>query len=250
MDSVGLGCDDGVVREHGQYCPVALASGVIGDRWTPLILREMAIVGSTRFNEIERGLPGISRSLLLGRLRHLERKGILERVPASHGHGNEYHLTQAGEDVAPLLMAIGEWAVRWFFTAPEPEQVDPVTLMWWLHRRMDFVRTPEQRVVAEFRFAAGPGQEGTTIWLVIDRGDASVCTVHPGFDVDLTVFTDAVAMTRVFAGIDTLAEAQQRGVVRLEGTPRLVRAFPRWFLWSPFAPAVRARSVSLTTTSL
>jgi DNA-binding HxlR family transcriptional regulator len=121
-----------------------------------LILREMAIIRSTRFNEIERGLPGISRSLLLGRLRHLERKGLVERVPASRGHGHEYHLTKAGEDVAPLLMAFGEWAVRWFFTAPEPEQVDPVTLMWWLHRRVAFDRTPQQRVVAEFRFAAGP----------------------------------------------------------------------------------------------
>jgi DNA-binding HxlR family transcriptional regulator len=238
------------MREHGQYCPVALASGVFGDRWTPLILREMAIVGSTRFNEIERGLPGISRSLLHGRLRHLERKGVVERVPSPSGHGHEYHLTQAGKDIAPLIMAIGEWAVRWFFTEPEPEQVDPVTLMWWLHRRIDFDRTPDERVVLEFRFSAGPGLKATTIWLVVDRGDASVCTNHPGFDSDVTVFTDAVSMTRVFAGIDTLAEAREREAVRLEGPPRLVKAFPRWFLWSPFAPAVRARSVSLTTTSI
>ena len=234
------------MRDHGQYCPVALAAGIIGDRWSPLILREMALVGSTRFNEIERGLPGISRSLLHGRLRHLERKGMIERRPSTAGHGSEYHLTQAGKEIAPVLMAMGEWAVRWFFTEPEPEQVDPVTLMWWLHRRVAKDRTPDERVVTEFHFSDGTRRAATTIWLVIDRGEASVCKTHPGFDPDLLVDTDTVAMTRVFAGIDTLAEARQRGTVRLEGPPRLVRAFPRWFLWSPFAPAVRARSTSLT----
>lgn len=238
------------MREYGQYCPVALASGVFGDRWTPLILREMTIVGSTRFNEIERGMPGISRSLLAGRLRHLERKGVVERRPSPAGHGSEYHLTEAGHEIAPLIMAIGEWAVRWFFSEPEPEEVDPVTLMWWLHRRIDTEAAPDRRIVVEFRFAAGPGLTATTIWLVLDRGDASVCMIHPGYDVDLVVSTDAVAMTRVFAGIDTLAEARRRGVVRIDGPPGLVRSFPSWFLWSPFAPAVRARSVSLTTTAV
>lgn len=206
----------------------------------------MALIGSTRFNDIERGLPGISRSLLLGRLRHLERKGIVQRRPSPAGHGSEYHLTEAGHEMAPVLQAMGEWAIRWFFTEPEPEQVDPVTLMWWLHRRIDTERTPDARVVTEFHFSAPPGQRGTTIWLVLDRGDASVCKTHPGFDSDLLVDTDTVSMTRVFAGIDTLDEARQRGAVRLEGPPRLIRAFPHWFLWSPFAPAVRARSLSLT----
>jgi DNA-binding HxlR family transcriptional regulator len=80
------------MRDYGQFCPVALGSEVLADRWTPLILREM-VLGSTRFNDIERGLPGISRSLLAQRLKHLERKEVLERRPAASGRGSEYHLT-------------------------------------------------------------------------------------------------------------------------------------------------------------
>src|SRR4051812_3258071 len=132
-------------REYGQYCPVTLGSEVLADRWTPMILREM-VLGSTRFNDIERGLPGISRTLLAQRLRHLERKGVLQRRPARGGRGSEYHLTAAGHGLEPIIMAIGEWAVRWMFTEPEPLGVDPVTLTWWMHRRVDMDLLPDRRV--------------------------------------------------------------------------------------------------------
>ena len=130
----GNSCDDGAVIEYGQYCPVALGSEVLAERWTPLILREM-ILGSTRFNEIERGLPGISRSLLHKRLIQLERRGVLERVEIGRGH--EYHLTPAGKDLESVLMSLGEWMVRWLYREPYPEEADPITLMWWMHRRVD-----------------------------------------------------------------------------------------------------------------
>jgi DNA-binding HxlR family transcriptional regulator len=229
------------MREYGQYCPVALGSEVLADRWTPLILREM-VLGSTRFNDIERGLPGISRSLLLQRLHYLERKGVVNRVPAAAGRGHEYHLTPAGLDLEPVITAIGEWAVRWIFTEPEPHQVDPVTLTWWMHRRVAAGRTPARRVVIQFDYE---GDRQTRIWLILDRGEPSVCINHPGFEPDVIVTTDALVFTRVFAGIETLDDALAAGTVRIDGPPQLVRAFPRWFLWSPFAPAVRARAVSL-----
>jgi DNA-binding HxlR family transcriptional regulator len=201
------------------------------------------ILGSTRFNDIERGLPGISRSLLAQRLRKLEHRGVLHRLPAMAGRGSEYHLTAAGKDLEPILMAIGEWAVRWMFTEPEPEQVDPVTLTWWMHRRVDPARLPAGRVVIEFDYL---GPRATYIWLLLDRGEPSVCIKHPGFDPDVVVTTDAVSMARVFAGIEPLTDAVAAERVRLSGKPSLVRAFPRWFTWSPFAPAVRARSVVLS----
>ncbi|MDV3207006.1 MAG: helix-turn-helix transcriptional regulator [Rhodococcus ruber] len=221
------------MREYGQYCPVSIGSEVLADRWTPLILREM-VYGSTRFNEIERGLPGISRTLLATRLRHLERKGVLERVPQARGC--EYHLTPAGRELAPILVAIGEWAVKWLFSEPLPAEVDPVTLTWWMHRRVDRDRVPPQRVVIEFDYT---GPAPIRLWIVLDRGEPSVCRKHPGFDVDVYVTAEPVALMRVFAGTRTLIEALDDGSVRLHGPAALVRGFGVWFLWSPVPAAVR-----------
>ncbi|ADB31235.1 transcriptional regulator, HxlR family [Kribbella flavida DSM 17836] len=223
------------MREYAQYCPVALASAVLADRWMPLIVREL-VLGSRRFNDIDRGLPGISRTLLKQRLLHLERKGVLERVPVARGH--EYQLTPAGRDLEGVIMAIGEWAVRWMFAEPEPREVDPITLTWWMSRRIDQQALPGQRVSVEFDYR---GADPTRIWLVLDRQQASVCTEHPGFASDVVVTTEPVALMRVFSGIVTLSQATAAGSIELTGPPWLVRALPTWFLWSPFAPAVRER---------
>lgn len=222
------------MRDYGQYCPVALGSEVFADRWTPLILREM-VLGSTRFNEIERALPGISRTLLQQRLLHLERKGVLERAPSPSGRGSEYHLTDAGRELEGVIMALGEWSVRWLFREPEPIDVDPVTLTWWMHRRVDRAHLPDRRVTIEFEYR---GAEPTHIWIVLDRGEPSVCMKHPGFDTDVLVTTEPVALMRVFSGIVPLRQAITDGDVRLDGAPALTKRFGSWFAWSPFAPAV------------
>ncbi|MGD9704131.1 MAG: winged helix-turn-helix transcriptional regulator [Acidimicrobiia bacterium] len=227
-------------REYRQYCPVSLGSEVLADRWTPLILREM-VLGSTRFNDIERGLPGISRTLLAQRLRHLERKGVLQRHPARAGRGSEYHLTPAGRDLEPVIMALGEWAVRWLLTEPEPTEIDPLGLTWWMHLRVDTDKLPDRRVVVEFDYR---GVNATVVWLVLDRGEPSVCVKHPGFDSDVVVTTEPAAFMRVFSGIDSLADARRDGTVVIDGPPALTRAFGRWFLWSPFAPAVKSALAS------
>jgi DNA-binding HxlR family transcriptional regulator len=224
-----------VSRDYGQYCPVTLGSEVLADRWTFMIVREM-VLGNTRFNDIERCLPGISRTLLAQRLRHLERKGVLERRPARSGRGSEYHLTPAGKDLEGVIMAVGEWAVRWLHSEPQPSNVDPVTLTWWLHRRVDVGRVPNRRVVIEFDYQ---GADAMVIWLVLDRGEPSVCMKHPGFDSDVLVTTDSVSFMRVFSGIDTLADARRNETVVIDGPPALTRGFEHWFLWSPFADFVR-----------
>jgi DNA-binding HxlR family transcriptional regulator len=225
------------MREYGQYCPVSLGSEVLADRWTPLILREL-VIGSTRFNEIERGLPGISRTLLTQRLRHLERKGVLERRPAAGGRGSEYHLTPAGEDLEPVLNALGEWAIRWLFDEPTPPEVDPITLSWWMHRRIDRDCLPDRRVVVELDYQ---GPDAVHIWLVLDRGEPSVCVTHPGFESDVIVVSEPVELMRVFSGIVTLAQAVDAGSVEVLGPPSLTRQLDAWFTWSPFRAAVQAR---------
>jgi DNA-binding HxlR family transcriptional regulator len=224
--------------DYGRFCPVALASGVVADRWTPMILREM-VIGSTRFNDIARGLPGISRSLLVQRLKHLERNGVIERWPSPAGRGHEYHLTPAGRDLEPVLMALGRWAVHWLYHDLKPHEVDPITLTWWMHRRVDRGATPDKRVVIQFDHTA---PERLSIWMVFERGEPSVCVQHPGFEPDLLVRTSTPALAEVFQGFDTWNRAVATGAITVEGPPRLIRALPRWFEWSPFAPDTLART--------
>jgi DNA-binding HxlR family transcriptional regulator len=224
------------VPDYGRFCPVALGSEVLADRWTPLILREL-ILGNTRFNDIARGLPGISRSLLVQRLRHLERMGVVELWPSPTGRGNEYHLTPAGKDLEDVVMAIGRWAVHWLFDDLRPHDVDAVNLLWWMHRRIDESQLPANRVVIEFSHTA---PERTVIWMVLDRGEASVCVQHPGFEPDVVVTCATPALAEVFAGFDTWARALSTGALRIDGPPALVRRLPRWFLLSPFVDDTRA----------
>ncbi len=221
--------------EYGRYCPVAIASEVIADRWTPLILREM-VLGNVRFSDIARGMPGISRSLLVSRLRHLERKGVVETWPSAAGKGHEYHLTPAGKDLEQVIDSLGKWAVTWFLDDIHVHEIDPVTLTWWMHRRTRPDRFPPNRVVVEFRHTAPKKQ---TIWLVLERREASVCTSHPGFDVDVAVTATTPALSEVFNGYSHWAHAVEAGDITVDGPPRLVKALPTWFLWSPFAEPIR-----------
>lgn len=224
--------------DYGRFCPVALASEVLADRWTPLIIREL-VLGNTRFNDIARGLPGISRSLLVQRLRHLERKGVVELCPSPTGKGNEYHLTAAGKDLQGVIEVLGRWAVEWLFDEIRPHEVDPVTLTWWMHRRIAEERLPPGRVVIEFDYTA---PERQVIWMVLDRGEASVCLHHPGFDADVVVTTSTPTLAEVFQGYDTWARAVSTEALTVAGPPSLVKSLPQWFAWSPFAEVTRARA--------
>ena len=132
------------MAEYRQYCPVARASEILADRWTPLIVREL-LAGSQHFNEIERGLPGISRSLLVSRLRHLEDRGVIRRHHLPEPNRIEYSLTEAGRDLQPVIERLGAWGVRWAFGEPRVEELDPAVLLWKMHQRVDRSRLPPGR---------------------------------------------------------------------------------------------------------
>lgn len=233
------------MTDYGRFCPIALASEVVADRWTPLILREL-VLGNTRFNDITRGLPGISRSLLVQRLKHLERKGVVERSPLPTGRGYEYRLTAAGRDLESVLMALGRWSIHWLYDDLEPRDVDPITLTWWMHRRVDPTAIPSGRTVIQFDHTL---PERLSIWMVLERGEASVCTQHPGFEPDVIVTTTTAALAEVFQGFTTWPRAVATGDLTVAGPPRLVRAIPSWFLWSPFHADTRARTEALATSA-
>jgi DNA-binding HxlR family transcriptional regulator len=224
------------MTEYRQYCPVARASEILADRWTPLIVREL-LAGSQHFNEIERGLPGISRSLLVSRLRHLEDRGVIERQQHQRPNRIEYSLTEAGRDLQRVIERLGEWGVRWAFGEPKPEELDPGVLLWKMRQRVDRSRLPAGRTVIEFDFT---GRRGRRLWLVLTPQEVSVCLKPPGFDSDLILHSDLGLFYRVWLGSIGYAEATRCGGVSVEGPRALVSDLPRWFKWSPMAPFVRA----------
>ena len=226
--------------DYGRYCPVSMGSEVLADRWTPLVVREL-LLGNTRFNDIARCLPGISRSLLVQRLRHLERCGVVETWPSPTGRGSEYHLTPAGKDLFDVIEALGRWAVSWRHEEFSMDDVDAVQLMWWMHRQVIADALPPGRVVVQFDHTAPVRQ---SIWVVLDRGEASVCLQHPGFDADVVVAMPTPVLASVFAGAVTWREAISSERLVVSGPPALVRALPRWFDLSPWAEDVR-RQVKL-----
>ncbi|MGH9119471.1 MAG: winged helix-turn-helix transcriptional regulator [Acidimicrobiales bacterium] len=199
-------------------------------------LREIVGGGATRFNEIERCLPRVSRSLLAQRLRHLDSVGLIEAVPLSTGRGHEYRPTPAGKAIEPVLQAMGDWAVRWVFGDPRPEELDPTFIIWWMHRRVNFDELPPGRTVVRFDLV-NPGR--AVLWLVLEPVEASVCTTDPGFPVAIHVTAESIEFHRVFAGRTSFAEAVRAGHIEIDGPTRLTRQLPRWFAWSPFAEATR-----------
>jgi DNA-binding HxlR family transcriptional regulator len=224
------------MHPYGQYCPVAKAAEVLGDRWTLLIVRDLISLQARHFNDLARGLPGISRSLLAQRLQHLERLGIVERHAGGQGRTTEYQLTEAGQELHQVIDALLEWGAQWAFSEPDEAELDPVLLLWWMRRGTRLDRLPPERVVLQFDFY---GARTGSYWLLLEPSDVSVCLKHPGFDIDLLVTADIAAFYQVWLGRISFAEARRHELVQLDGLPTLVRAFPTWFVWSPAAKAVR-----------
>lgn len=215
---------------------MAHAAEILAERWTPLIVREL-LAGVGRFNDLERGLPGISCSLLAQRLRRLERAGAAQRRIAGRGRTAAYELTPAGEGLERVIDALGAWGARWAFPDPRPDELEPGLLLWWLRRRIRTERLPPRRIVVQFDF---PRARRERFWLLLAPTDMSVCLDDPGFHPDVLVTADLAVFYQVWLGRLPLETALRAGTVLIEGQSALVRAFPHWLEWSPMAPAVRA----------
>jgi DNA-binding HxlR family transcriptional regulator len=216
------------VRTYAQYCPIVRAVEVLGERWTLLIVREM-LTGSRRFNELSRGLPGLSRALLSLRLRQLVAAGLVRRSD------DGYDLTPAGEDLRPLVFGLADWGARHAFGDPRPEELDPETLMWWFHGRIDTGEV-ERRAVIQVEIA----DRARRFWLVVEPDEASVCYTDPGFQIDAVLRSDLATLYRMWEGEIDLLDAVKAGSIELSGPRWIVRGLPRWLQLSPVAPIVRA----------
>ncbi|HVV79858.1 MAG TPA: helix-turn-helix domain-containing protein [Pseudolabrys sp.] len=224
---------------YGQFCPVAQAAAVLAERWTPLVVREL-LCGSVRFNDLQRGVPRMSSSLLSRRLKELEYVGVLERRRAGKT-GYEYHLTPAGRELFPVVETMGLWAQRWMRDDNvAAEKLDVSLLMWDVRRRViaGKLQQAEERYVVEFQFT-GPVRGHRRYWLVFDRGEVDLCYKDPGYEIALYVVSPLRTLTQVWLGHLTLAEAQRTGGLSFEGGTRDIAAFRSWFALSLFAPAGR-----------
>lgn len=219
------------MKNYGQFCPVAKAAEVFAERWTPLILREL-LMGSERFNDLERGLPRISRSMLMRRLRSLEDSGLLKRTIDQKAAVPRYRLTEAGSELFDVVIGLGNWGQKWVNHDVGPQDLDPDLLLWDMHRRINVDQLPDQRVVVQFDLH---GSHEQRYWMVFEKPDPSVCYQDPELEVDIVVDADTLTLHRIWIGRDDFISAIRRGSIVLDGPRELVRALPDWFALSMFA---------------
>ena len=222
------------VAGYQQFCPVAMAAEILCTRWTIVLLREM-FAGSTRFNELRRGVPRMSPALLSRRLKELEEAGIVARAPSSDASVFAYHLTEAGRELRPLVEAFGIWGQRRIESRLSLQNLDSDLLMWDMRRNLDISPMPSRRSTIEFVFPRLPATH-RRYWLVVDpKEGADLCKVDPGFEIDLYVSVDLRSMTAIWMGLDTVraAVASQRMV--LTGSKPLASSMQTWLGLSPFA---------------
>jgi DNA-binding HxlR family transcriptional regulator len=219
-----------VVRTYGQYCPIARGAEIFAERWTPLIIRNLHL-GCGSFSEILEGAPGLSRTLLSERLKHLERLGIVRSAAKPSGRGRHYQLTPAGHGLYAVCDALGEWGAQWLEIAPE--HLDPFVALWSMCNALRRDRLPDRRIVIRFDFTGRRSRE--RYWLLVERRETEICREYPGPDEDLFITAEAEAFVRWHAGHLAWAEATRDGRIQLHGPMWLVRAFPTWNARSSFA---------------
>ena len=218
-----------------EYCPIACGVDVLGDRWTPLIIREL-MVGARGFNEIHRGLPRMSRNLLAQRLRELERRGLMKHEASQPGRSGAYELTPAGEALTPIVWAMGHWAAEWIFGDPSDEDCDGLSLIWRTHQFAIPSKLPETRTVVHLVLTGTGGAQG---WLDIERPGITVCKDDQGLPVDLALEADTAQMQRWLIGLVPFRDLIANGNARFRGPSRLAKAFPTWFDTALYAQGLR-----------
>ena len=224
--------------DYGQFCTVARGAEVLGERWTPLVVREL-LCGSTRFNDIRRGVPRMSR--LAARAAAAQARGSRRRqtrAERTNPHA-EYHLTGAGEELRPIVMALGHWGARWIGSRLKRGQLDAGFLMWDIRRFIRLDECPRSRcLVIHFRFTDAPAGERRW-WLVVDNGAADLCRDDPGEELTLSVESTVLALTEIWTGDREPDELIRDRKLRVIGAARDARDLWRWLGRSAFAATRR-----------
>lgn len=218
---------------YRQFCPVAMAAEVLCTRWTIVLLREL-IAGSTRFNDLRRGVPRMSPALLSQRLKDLQLAGVVAKVTGAGG-AVEYRLTEAGKELQPIVEAFGIWGQRQVKAEVSLEHLDVQLLVWDMHRNLNTTPLPKRRVVIQLIFTDLPPVQRNA-WLIVEpEGGVDLCASDPGFDVDLYISVDLRTMTAIWMGYDTVSRAVAAQRMNLTGDEGLARDMQSWLGLSPFA---------------
>jgi DNA-binding HxlR family transcriptional regulator len=219
---------------YNQFCPVSMAAEIICSRWTLLVLREL-VMGSTRFNELRRGLPSMSPALLSKRLKDLEAAGVIRIAAGLEPGVHEYRLTDAGSELRPVIEAIGLWGHRWVTTEATLKNLDANLLMWDIRRNINADPMPARRNVIQFIFNDRPPSE-RNYWLIVEpEKEVDLCLVDPGFDVDLYVSTDLRTMTEIWLGYTPIGPKSEDDRLILTGSSKLAAELRAWLKLSAFA---------------
>lgn len=218
---------------YRQFCPLAMAAELLCTRWTMVLLREL-VAGTTRFNDLRRGVPKMSPTLLAQRLRELEAAGIVERKAVKSEKGVfEYRMTESGKDLRAVVEAMGFWGQKWVEARQSLKNLDPSLLMWDMRRNLNPKPLPDRRTVIQFLYPELPASKRFW-WLVVEpKGEVDLCWYDPGFDVDLYISTDLRTMTSVWMGLTTVAKEREKFV--FTGDQEIAATMQAWLGLSPFA---------------
>ena len=225
---------------YGQFCPVAMAAEIVCSRWTALVLREL-LCGSTRFNDLRRGVPRMSPTLLSKRLKELEEAGVIVAVPTAQAGVVDYRLTDAGEELRGVVESLGIWGQRWVESSLTLKNLDPSLLMWDMRRNLKIEPLPPRRCTINFTFPELDAARKSW-WLVIDGGKVDLCGFDPGYEVDLYVRGSLYSMTAVWMGHSTLKSEVDAGKIELTGDKAIAGSMSQWLGLSPLAKAYRGRA--------
>jgi DNA-binding HxlR family transcriptional regulator len=219
---------------YGQFCPVAKAMELLDERWTVLVVREL-LAGSTHFNDLRRGVPKMSPSLLSKRLQTLTRAGVVER---SEVDGRTvYTLTECGRELVGVVEALGAWSVRWMSDLVDKD-LDPSVLMWDIRRTISLADWPRTRTVVAFRLSGAP-PKASSWWLMVADGKAEVCDFDPGYEVAATVSTSLRTLSHIWRGDQSWQRALLDGSVSIDASREVCRAVPIWIGQSSLAAVPR-----------
>ena len=225
-------------KGYGQYCPLALAMELLGQRWTLLVISRI-IDGCHTFSEIHRGVPRISPSLLSQRLQELVDHGIVCKEKKDGKNTYRYDVTEAGRSLESIIMHIAVWGQHWGRDMRLAD-MDPAFLAWSMHTRIDTSNMPPGRTVMEFEFT-GHHHDLTRFWLVHFKGHVDMCLKHPGYETDLHITADLTIFIEAWRGIRDLRSEIHDRQINLSGPAGLRKAFPDWLMLSSLAPYSRKK---------